>query len=152
VVGTHIPEWRSGEPARVLLRVKNDGEYETASGIVTKVADETAWVEFEHKGTEFNSRIPLHRLFRPESAFAGAKAALQRDADQFGGQLVEVECRQCTKPVAGHVLTDPGERASDSGPYVGAYLYVAGFVRDCNCNVERSDIERDLIVTAARVN
>ena len=140
-----VTEWRSGQSARVKLHTK---EYEGAVGRIRAVVDGAAWMEFQQGNAEFNARIPLEKLVPMDGAAAAAREVMQREANKFGGVVVDVECTSCGGTISGHVVTDPGEPAGSS-PAVPAHLYVAQFVRNCNCSVPRSEIERDLIVAAA---
>lgn len=98
---------------------------------------------------QYNARIPLERLHKIEASVVAARDALRKEADLSGGVVVEAGCRLCEAPAYGHVVTDQGEPESSGGPGVPAVLYVAGFVRSCNCDAPRSEIERDLIVAVA---
>lgn len=139
-----VPEWRSGDEARV----RGVG----AEGIVRSVVDGSAWVEIQHGSAEYNAFIKLERMDKIDPSVAAARNALRANAGEFGGSVVVAECRACYAPAWGHVVTDPGEPETSNGPGVPAQMYVAGYVRSCNCDVQKSDIERDLIVAAATEN
>ena len=135
-----VAEWRSGDHART------NGNY----GLVRSIVDGVAWVEFTDGKYEYNARIPLERLEKVDPAVVAALNVMKREAEQHGGTIAEAPCRACGALVHGHVVTDSGEPCTLSGPGVPAHLYVAAFVRECNCDVPRRDIERDLIVEAAQ--
>jgi hypothetical protein len=79
------------------------------------------------------------------SALVAGITQLRHEVSVSGGWFVMADCRMCGKAAFGRVVIDDGRDRSEHAPAIPRHLYVTGYVRGCNCNVGREQVEAGLV-------